>query len=39
MGDNISLQGLAEQTDARQIAWLVEKPGPDGVIWVDIKGR
>ena len=39
MGDNVSLQALAEQTTARQIAWLVEKPGPDGVIWVDIKGR
>ena len=39
MGENISLQNIANQGNVREIAWQVEKAGPDGVIWVEIKGR
>ena len=39
MGESISLQDIANRTDIRQIAWQVEKPGPNGVIWVEVKGR
>lgn len=39
MGESISLQSIINRSDVRQIAWQVEKPGPDGVIWVEVKGR
>lgn len=39
MGETISLQSIVNQSDVREVAWQVEKPGPDGVIWVEITGR
>lgn len=39
MGENISLRNMINRNDIQEIAWQVEKPGPDGVVYVEVKRR